>query len=112
MRERRHGFRYYASLMSLAGGLLTLAMLISCGGNGPQTTPSLSGTVTTSISDPPTCQAPSGPFSNVWVTITKVGGRRAAAYPGRSDSTPSSVRSLRPPTRSLDASMSEYPWAE
>ena len=72
MRERRHGFRYYASLMSLAGGLLTLAMLISCGGNGPQTTPSLSGTVTTSISDPPTCQAPSGPFSNVWVTITKV----------------------------------------
>ena len=40
----------------------------SSGGSTAQTT----GTITTTISDPPTCLAPNGNFSNVWVTITKV----------------------------------------
>ena len=30
------------------------------------------GTVTTSLSDPATCQAPSGPYSHVWVTISDI----------------------------------------
>ncbi|HLW80278.1 MAG TPA: DUF4382 domain-containing protein [Terriglobia bacterium] len=69
--------RYYASLAALAAALVTLAVLItggiSCGGNssGPTMT-SNTGSITTSLSDPPTCAAPNGQFMNVWVTITKV----------------------------------------
>ncbi len=60
---------------AIAGLLAIVLMLGSCGGGtttpGPLT--SNTGTVTTNISDPPTCSASSGgPFSNVWVTITKV----------------------------------------
>ena len=51
------------------------AVLVGCGGgsssgsisSGPQM-----GTVNTSISDPPTCAAPAGPYSHVYVTITDV----------------------------------------
>lgn len=44
--------------------------LISCGGGGGGG--ASTGTVTTSITDPPTCQSPNGPFDEVWVTITRV----------------------------------------
>jgi hypothetical protein len=54
-----------------AGLVLTLAVLISCGGttSPPPSQASTTGTVTTSIGDPPTCSLST---SQVWVTITKV----------------------------------------
>lgn len=63
----------------LLGISLTTLVVASCGGGpaGPGSPLSLqsifgSGTVTTNISDPPTCAAPNGQLINVWVTITRV----------------------------------------
>jgi Domain of unknown function (DUF4382) len=42
------------------------------GGGGGGTVAGTSGTVTTHISDPPTCMAPIGDLENVWVTVTRV----------------------------------------
>jgi hypothetical protein len=50
--------------------VLMLVALIACGGGG--NTPSQTGFVNTSTSDPPTCSAPSGPYSHVFVTVTDV----------------------------------------
>src|SRR5713101_4918364 len=44
-------------------------MLVACGGG---TTNSQTGFVNVSTSDPPTCSAPSGPYSHVFVTVTDV----------------------------------------
>jgi hypothetical protein len=64
--------RLALSLMALLaiGAMITL---VACStgkvtGGGGSTT----GTVTTTISDPSTCSAPQGPFSNVFVTIADV----------------------------------------
>jgi Domain of unknown function (DUF4382) len=43
-----------------------LIVLISCSGGSGQ------GTVNTSLSDPSTCSAPSGPFRHIYVTVTDV----------------------------------------
>jgi hypothetical protein len=56
----------------LAGLTLALGVWISCGANTPPAPASMTGTVTTSIGDPSTCSPPSGPYQDVWVTITKV----------------------------------------
>jgi len=69
------GVRYYASLALVAGGLLALGLLVSCGGGSSSTGggSSMSGTVTTNLSDPPTCSVnQGGSFVHAWVTITKV----------------------------------------
>jgi hypothetical protein len=50
--------------------VLMLVALVACGGGG--NTPSQTGFVNTSTSDPPTCSAPSGPYSHVFVTVTDV----------------------------------------
>jgi uncharacterized protein DUF4382 len=71
--KRSRGF--YVYVVSFVGIALTLAVIVSCGGGGGNTSmsqPTTTGTVTTNISDPPTCAAPSGNFQSVWVTITKV----------------------------------------
>jgi hypothetical protein len=76
----RKRFRNHVSLALLGALLGTLAILVmTCGGNGSQTVSlntqnnaSTTGAVTTSITDPPTCMAPNGQFSHVWVTITQV----------------------------------------
>ncbi len=62
-------------------GLSVLIGLIGCGGGGgdgsqtggstPPATPP-SGTVTVTLSDPPTCKGPRGDLNRVWVTITLV----------------------------------------
>jgi hypothetical protein len=44
-------------------------VLVSCSGNSSS---SQTGFVNTSISDPPTCSAPSGPYGHVFVTVTDV----------------------------------------
>src|SRR5690348_1138715 len=67
---------FYVYVVSFVGIALTLAVIVSCGGGGSNTSkssqPTTTGTVTTNISDPPTCAAPNGNFRNVWVTIIKV----------------------------------------
>jgi hypothetical protein len=45
-------------------------ILVACGGGG--NTASQTAFLNVSISDPPTCSAPSGPYSNVFVTVTDV----------------------------------------
>ena len=44
-------------------------LLVGCSGNSSN---SQSGFVNVSVSDPPTCSAPSGPYSHVFVTVTDV----------------------------------------
>jgi hypothetical protein len=65
-----------ASRPALLLGILALALLSALSGCGNS---SVSGefnpplaTVRVSISDPPTCEAPKGPYRNVWVTIVGV----------------------------------------
>ncbi|HEV2279702.1 MAG TPA: DUF4382 domain-containing protein [Acidobacteriaceae bacterium] len=54
----------------IAAGLLAGLIAIGCGVTG--TPSSGSGKVNVMLSDPATCEAPNGPFSQVWVTITDV----------------------------------------
>ena len=61
-----------ASCYLLGGCLIAIGLLTGCGSTRTQTTTPGTGSVTTLLSDPPTCAAPGGQFQNVWVTITKV----------------------------------------
>lgn len=61
--------------LSLFLGLLMLYLSANCGGSGGGGgggTPPTTGSVITTISDPPICLIPTGLFENVWVTITRV----------------------------------------
>ena len=64
-------------------------LLVSCSGGGSS---SQTGFVNTSVSDPPTCSAPSGPYSHVFVTVTDVkihsSSNAGANDPGWIDLTP------------------------
>jgi len=61
------------SYFALFSFLVTAAIvLLSCGGGSSGSNSSNMGTVSVSISDPPTCAAPQGPYSHVYVTITDV----------------------------------------
>jgi hypothetical protein len=55
-----------AFLGILLASVVSTILLISCG-SGSQP-----GTVNVSMSDPPTCAAPQGPYSHVYVTVTDV----------------------------------------
>lgn len=46
-------------------------LLLSCGGSNGNPASNMA-TVSVSVSDPPTCAAPNGPYSHVYVTITDV----------------------------------------
>jgi len=73
MRDMR--LRSYFTIMLFLAVVTALGVWVSCGGGSSNTTgtmPSGTGMVATSINDPPTCAAPNGPYSNVWVTVTKV----------------------------------------
>ena len=60
-------FPVLATLLVLA----SIGLLLACsGGNSSQT--STMGTVSTTVSDPPTCAAPSGSYQHVWLTIKDV----------------------------------------
>ena len=57
---------------SFVSPVVTLAIalgFVGCSGSGSS---SHTASVNTSISDPPTCSAPSGPYSHVFVTVTDV----------------------------------------
>ena len=60
--------------LSLVSGCLLAVTLVMVACSSTSVTPSSSttGKVTVSVSDPATCQAPGGPFSHVYVTITDV----------------------------------------
>jgi len=66
---KKNAVRDMGKFLFLIGALLTMAFAVTCGGGGDSTP---TGTVKTTISDPPTCKSPNGPFDNVWVTITRV----------------------------------------
>jgi hypothetical protein len=60
-----------AVLLSIIG--TSIAILVAIGCSGGSASPSVkSGAVSVSLSDPATCQAPTGPYKAVYVTITDV----------------------------------------
>lgn len=64
------GVFVYVSLISLFAILLSV---VSCGGgSGSQTMTAGMGSAVLTISDPPSCAAPSGDFSHVYITIRSV----------------------------------------
>lgn len=70
---------------TLWAGLIASALILAgCGSSTPETS-NTTGTVSTFLSDPPTCAAPAGPFLNVWVTITKVRAHISGNANGDSD---------------------------
>lgn len=77
MKKRR---RFYLGLVGSVAALFSVAFLVSCGGSSMTSmTASTSGTVITTLSDPPTCK------EHVFVTITKVTANFSATA-GSSDS--------------------------
>jgi hypothetical protein len=64
--------RVWAWAVAVFGGLLIAFGVATACSNGATTTGSGMSTVHVMLSDPATCQAPNGPFSHVWVTITDV----------------------------------------
>jgi hypothetical protein len=83
--EMKHNNSSLFSYFSLLGvTLLAAALLAGCGGGsdssftsgGSGSGAAVTGTVSTTLSDPPTCKGPLAPsdlqFDNVWVTITEV----------------------------------------
>ena len=65
----------------MAGALATLAVasiaIVACS-SGSGSSSSGTATVSTQLSDPATCEAPAGPFSHVYVTITDVQANTSA----------------------------------
>ncbi|NTW16654.1 MAG: DUF4382 domain-containing protein [Syntrophaceae bacterium] len=63
-------------ILRIIVALLSILFLLSCSSGGSDTVAGGgiggTGTVVTTISDPPVCKAPIGDFANVWVTITRV----------------------------------------
>ena len=69
---KKNAFRDMGSFILLIGALLAMALAATCGGGGGGDSAPSTGTVNTTISDPPTCKSPGGSFDKVWVTITRV----------------------------------------
>src|SRR5215472_3445522 len=61
-------YRYFL-IVSCAVLIVAAILAVGCGGGGSGTS---TGFVNLSVSDPPTCSAPSGPYSHVFVTVTDV----------------------------------------
>ncbi len=57
--------------LALACLLVVTGVIVACSSGGGVTSAS-TAVVNVRLSDPATCEAPNGPFSNVWVTITDV----------------------------------------
>jgi hypothetical protein len=67
-----HVSRFLFFAVSVLGVLIGLAGCQGGDGGGDSTSSSTTRQVTVTLTDPPTCAAPAGPYTNVWVTITKV----------------------------------------
>jgi len=63
-------------ILRIVMAIFSSLFLLSCSSGGSDTVAGGgiggTGTVATTISDPPVCKAPIGDFENVWVTITRV----------------------------------------
>ena len=59
--------------------LVAAVVIVACSNGSTSTSASGMGTVTTTLSDPATCQAPNGPYSHVYVTITDVKANMSAS---------------------------------
>jgi len=64
----------FFTCLSLA---LALAICGGCGGSGGGA--GAVGAVNLTLSDPPVCEAPQGPFTSVWVTVTRVRAHLSSA---------------------------------
>src|SRR5262249_33434961 len=73
----------HIKLLALFSTAMALAIFLVACGEGNMDLPGNIGTglITTRISDPATCSAPSGPFSHVLVTVTRVRAHRSATAP-------------------------------
>lgn len=75
-------------ILPLVAGI-SVAALIAIGCSGGSSSPSMkAGSVSVSLSDPATCQAPNGPYKAVYVTITDV---KASTNANAPDNDPSFV---------------------
>ncbi len=61
-----------------AGAAIFSFLVVACGSSSGKSS-SGTGTVNTQLSDPATCEAPAGPFSHVYVTITDVQANTSAS---------------------------------
>jgi hypothetical protein len=71
-KNRPEWFRSLWLAGSVFGCLLVASVLVVACSSSSTTTASGKATVNVQLSDPATCQAPTGPFSHVYVTITDV----------------------------------------
>jgi hypothetical protein len=62
----------YRYILIVACSALIVAGIVVAGCGGGSSSSSQSAFVNLSVSDPPTCSAPNGPFSHVFVTVTDV----------------------------------------
>ncbi len=72
--------------IALPVALILGALAIACGGGGSSTTTPPTGFVTSVLSDPATCQAPNGPYSHVYVTVTDVLASQSSTAPASDSS--------------------------
>ena len=76
----------FHSFLALACLFAAAIVLAAC--SSSSTPPSGMAKVTTTISDPATCQAPNGPYSHVWITISDVQASTSSSNTGWVDLTP------------------------
>ena len=75
----------WQSVLALSCLLVAAIVVVACSSGSSGTATSSMSTVHVMLSDPATCQAPSGPYSHVYVTITDVKANVSASA-GASDS--------------------------
>jgi Domain of unknown function (DUF4382) len=88
---------FYASCAIFLGFLVCAGLVLSCGGGSSNNMTPTTGTVTTTLSDPPTCAE----YSHVYVTITKVTANINASA-GPSDSGWQTLADLSSAPRQVD----------
>ena len=68
-------FFWIGSLLALVG---LAAVLVSCGGSGSSMSTGGMGTISVSMTDPPSCAFPNGSFQHVYITIRSVQAHTSA----------------------------------
>ena len=76
--------RNYLAIIAVVMIMLA-CWLAGCGGSSSSPSPSQMAKVNVSLSDPPTCATPSGPYSHVYVSISDVKIHQSASA-GANDS--------------------------
>lgn len=77
--------RHSSALLLAAAAIGLTGVAISCGGSTSPLVSNAMGTVNVSISDPPSCKAPAGAFTHVYVTVRSVQAHTSSTA---DDSTP------------------------